>query len=164
MKRAMLVTFEIKTRVIVDTDDNATNANLDWEVANVAADKIKTNPDGYLNAENMTDVSTDFESPYDPDYDKVDLHIPSSMEMIDFLKRTRTNEAINKHQIWLKKSVDLANDISIESVWVDDSNNRFKVDYNCPRLESIGISWVDWNDIATEVKLKILKAIDYHED
>ena len=31
MKKAMLLTFEITTRVIVDADyDNAMNANLDW--------------------------------------------------------------------------------------------------------------------------------------
>lgn len=173
MKRAMLVTFELTTRVIVDADfDKAMNANLEWEVAKIAADKIKANPDGYINAENLTDISTDLEDPYDPDYDKVDLHIPSTQELIDFIK---TNpkciiNSVNGVEINFPTE-EFSMDDAIElnkNTWIDSiaiiNGKCIKVHYDDPALENIGLSSVDWNDIATEVKLKILKAIGYHEN
>lgn len=163
MKKAILVTFEIKTRVIVDADfENSTLANLDWEVAKVAADKIKNYPYSYIDAENMTAVDIDMEDPYNPSYDKVDLYIPSSKEMIDFFKRTSAYESTDNHTIWLSNPIDLDKKTSISSVWIGD-NNQFKVHYSNPELENIGLSLVDWNDIATEVKIKIMKAIGYED-
>lgn len=173
MKRAMLVTFELTTRVIVDADfDKAMNANLEWEVAKIAADKIKANPDGYINAENLMNISTDLEDPYDPDYDKVDLHIPSTQEMIDFIKTNPkyiTNSVNGVAVSFPTEDLLMGSPIVLnKTTWIDSikiiNDKHVKVHYNDPALENIGLSFVDWNDIATEVKLKILKAINYHEN
>lgn len=172
MKKAILVTFEIKTRVIVDADyDNATLANLDWEVAKIAADKLKRYPNAYLDEENMTEVAIDMECPYDPDYDKVDLHIPSSQEMIDFIK---TNSKIitayvNGNEISFP-SEELAMDNPIElnnGCWIDSikivDDKYVKIHFGNPTLKNLGISVADWNDIAMDVKVKIMKAIGYED-
>lgn len=173
MKKAMLLTFEITTRVIVDADfDNAMNANLDWEVAKIAADRIKANPDGYINAENLVNISTDLEAPYDPDYDKVDLHIPSTQELIDFIKTNSKYITNSVHGVEISfptEKLSMENPIVLnKNTWIDSitiiNGKCVKVHYDDPTLENIGLSFVDWNDIATEVKLKILKAIDYHEN
>lgn len=174
MKKAMLLTFEITTRVIVDADyDNAMNANLDWEMAKIAADRIKANPDGYINAENLMNVSTDLEDPYDPDYDKVDLHIPSTQEMIDFFIKTNpkwnTNSVRGAAISLPTETLLMENPIELnKNTWIDSikiiNGKQVKVHYDDPALENIGISLVDWNDISTEIKLKILKAINYHEN
>lgn len=174
MKKAMLLTFEITTRVIVDADyDNAMNANLDWEMAKIAADRIKANPDGYINAENLMNVSTDLEDPYDPDHDKVDLHIPSTQEMIDFFIKTNpkwnTNSVRGAAISLPTETLLMENPIELnKNTWIDSikiiNGKQVKVHYDDPALENIGISLVDWNDISTEIKLKILKAINYHEN
>lgn len=175
MKKAILVTFEIKTRVIVDADyGNAVLTNLDWEVAKVAADKIKSNPDSYIDAENMTEVVYDLEDPYNPDYDKVDLRIPSTQEMIDFIKTNPkcTTNYVNGLEIsFPTNELSIDNPIKLgRSTWIDiDSimfteNNHVKVHYSNPNLNNAGISFVDWNDISTDLKLKILKAIGYYEN
>ena len=55
-----------------------------------------------------------------------------------------------------------------KNTWIDSikiiNGKQVKVHYDEPALENIGISLVDWNDISTEIKLKILKAINYHEN
>ena len=55
-----------------------------------------------------------------------------------------------------------------KNTWIDSikiiNGKQVKVHYDDPALENIGISLVDWNDISTEIKLKILKAINYHEN
>lgn len=170
MKKAILVTFEIKTRVIVDADyGNAVLTNLDWEVAKVAADKIKSNPDSYIDAENMTEVVYDSEDPYNPDYDKVDLHIPSSAEMIDFI---RTNPKCTTNYVNGLEISFPTNELSMDNPIKVDKESRIdcikivdgkyvKIHIDNPCLENIGISLVDWNDISMDVKAKIAKAIKY---
>lgn len=63
MKKAYLVTIEVRTRVVVDV----TNLNTPEEIEDVAitqaVGKILRNPDGYLLNENCTEVAEDNECP-----------------------------------------------------------------------------------------------------
>ena len=69
MKRAYLVEFSIKTRVVVEIpQDKANNSpNKDDElfaiIADTAIDKIASNPRGYLVRENVDDLVEDWECP-----------------------------------------------------------------------------------------------------
>lgn len=172
MKKAVLVTFEVSTRLIVDADfDNVASFSLDWEIARIAADKIKSNPDSYINEENLAEVDYDSEMPYDPDYDKVDLHIPTTQEMIDFI---RTNSKCNKSivngvlielpttELLLEEPIKLDKTTSVDLI-METKDHRVKIHYDNAELESIGVSYVDWDDITIETKLKILKAIEYED-
>lgn len=63
MKRAFIVTFEVATRVVIDTD------KPDYEklMCEKALKKIARNIDGYLCD---PDIEEDTEEPYDPKYDE----------------------------------------------------------------------------------------------
>lgn len=65
MKQAVIVKFEIATRIVVDTD----SARDDRTIAEIAARKILGSPEDYIHPDNLSSVSKDEECPYDPEWD-----------------------------------------------------------------------------------------------
>ena len=70
MKKAFLVDFSIRTRVIVDIDDNLedknpqTNDGLWGDIVDKAEDKVGNNSWDYICYDNVTEVIEDTECPY----------------------------------------------------------------------------------------------------
>ena len=67
MKKAVLVTFSVKTRVVIDvtTKDNEDFADEEYlNAALVAREKILQDPSGYLCMENVEEIIEDTECPY----------------------------------------------------------------------------------------------------
>lgn len=57
-KKEKLVTFEITTRVVVEED------TTDEIAIDMAVDKIKANPDGFIAADFLKEICDDEECPY----------------------------------------------------------------------------------------------------
>ncbi len=67
MKKAVLVTFCVRTRVVIDvtTKDNEDFADEEYlNAALVAREKISQDPSGYLCVDNIDEMIEDTECPY----------------------------------------------------------------------------------------------------
>ena len=61
MKKAYLVTFSIRTRVIADTDKESGD-----DIIEKAVDKILDHPSEYVRHDNLDEMCVDKNIPYDP--------------------------------------------------------------------------------------------------
>ena len=74
-KKAFLVDICIRTRVVVDIDDDCTDQNpttndgLWTEIADKAEVQVGEDIWDYLVYDNVTEIVEDTEMPYDPEYD-----------------------------------------------------------------------------------------------
>ena len=64
MKKAFLATFEVTTRVIVDTDADGISDEVWEKIGEVATKKILSNPTDYIHLDNLGEVMEDTEVPY----------------------------------------------------------------------------------------------------
>lgn len=62
-KKAYLVTFIIKTRVVAEEDN-------DYEIEYAAIQQILEEPSAYIDADNIEEINEDTECPYYPEEDK----------------------------------------------------------------------------------------------
>lgn len=66
-KKAMLVTFSITSRVVVN--ESAMPEVEEEDAVKKAIENIKNNPDGYICYDNFDSIENDTECPYDPETD-----------------------------------------------------------------------------------------------
>lgn len=73
MKRAFIVEYNIRTRVVVDVPEYYIADSfyrVDEEIIKAASDKIKSDVDAYIIGHNCVSIEDDIEEPYDDKYDK----------------------------------------------------------------------------------------------
>lgn len=68
-KVAFLVDYSVRTRVVVDVDEDIDMFDEGLIVA-AAREKILSNPDAYIIYDNVVDIFEDEEMPYDDKFDK----------------------------------------------------------------------------------------------
>lgn len=65
MKKAVIVTLQVSTRVVVDVDENGKiNEENELLAIDEAIGHVKLNPDGYLCADNLVSIEEDKEIPF----------------------------------------------------------------------------------------------------
>lgn len=70
MKKAFLVDYSIRARVILDVSDDMTQEEIDRMAHEQAQEEINHEPRQYICIDNLMEVFEDTECPYDKNYDE----------------------------------------------------------------------------------------------
>jgi len=68
-KKAVLVSFSIMTRVVVDNPSDVPSSQIEDAAIKKALEKIRKDPYSYITGDNCDEVSDDTEDPYNPKFD-----------------------------------------------------------------------------------------------